>query len=111
MSMRELAVQAMAMRNAGKSPVDIRKFVWRGMTALTMEDRTPMTEYDIAPDCWQIGRGTGEVITCGQMATGINPPLDENRAFLRYAPPEHMVQLTEQRSITPYSGIHPEEDR
>jgi hypothetical protein len=65
MSMSELAIQAMAMRNAGKSPADIRKFVWRGMTALTMEDRTPMTEYDIAPDGWQMGRGTGEIITCG----------------------------------------------
>jgi hypothetical protein len=29
----------------------------------------------------------------------------------RYAPPVHMIKLTEQREITPYKWVHPEEDR
>jgi hypothetical protein len=29
----------------------------------------------------------------------------------RYAPPVHMIKLTEQREITPYKWVHPDEDR
>ena len=29
----------------------------------------------------------------------------------RYAPPVHMVKLTESREITPYRWVHPDEDR
>jgi len=29
----------------------------------------------------------------------------------RYAPPVHMVKLTEQREITPYRWVHPDEER
>jgi hypothetical protein len=29
----------------------------------------------------------------------------------RYAPPVHMIKLTETREITPYVWVHPEEDR
>jgi hypothetical protein len=29
----------------------------------------------------------------------------------RYAPPVHMVKLTERREITPYKWVHPAEDR
>jgi hypothetical protein len=29
----------------------------------------------------------------------------------RYAPPVHMIKLTEKREITPYRWVHPEEDR
>lgn len=29
----------------------------------------------------------------------------------RYAPPVHMIKLTEKREITPYKWVHPDEDR
>jgi hypothetical protein len=29
----------------------------------------------------------------------------------RYAPPVHMIRLTEQREITPYVRVHPDEER
>lgn len=29
----------------------------------------------------------------------------------RYAPPVHMIKLTETREITPYKWVHPDEDR
>jgi hypothetical protein len=29
----------------------------------------------------------------------------------RYAPPVHMIKLTETREITPYVWVHPDEDR
>ena len=29
----------------------------------------------------------------------------------RYAPPVHMIKLTEPREITPYKWVHPDEDR
>jgi hypothetical protein len=29
----------------------------------------------------------------------------------RYAPPVHMIKLTERRKITPYKWVHPDEDR
>ena len=29
----------------------------------------------------------------------------------RYAPPVHMIKLTERREITPYAWVHPEEER
>ena len=29
----------------------------------------------------------------------------------RYAPPVHMIKLTEQREITPYKWVHPDEER
>jgi len=29
----------------------------------------------------------------------------------RYAPPVHMIKLTEQREISPYKWVHPDEDR
>ena len=29
----------------------------------------------------------------------------------RYAPPVHMIKLTETREITPYRWVHPEEER
>ena len=29
----------------------------------------------------------------------------------RYAPPVHMIRLTEQREITPYVWVHPDEER
>jgi hypothetical protein len=29
----------------------------------------------------------------------------------RYAPPVHMIKLTEEREITPYLWVHPDEDR
>jgi hypothetical protein len=29
----------------------------------------------------------------------------------RYAPPVHMIRLTEEREITPYVWVHPDEDR
>ena len=29
----------------------------------------------------------------------------------RYAPPVHMIKLTENREITPYLWVHPDEDR
>jgi hypothetical protein len=28
----------------------------------------------------------------------------------RYAPPVHMIKLTQRREITPYPWVHPEED-
>jgi hypothetical protein len=28
-----------------------------------------------------------------------------------YAPPVHMIKLTEQRRITPYKWVHPDEER
>ena len=30
---------------------------------------------------------------------------------VRYAPPVHMVKLTETREITPYRWVHPDEER
>lgn len=30
---------------------------------------------------------------------------------LRYAPPVHMIKLTERREITPYKWVHPDEER
>jgi len=46
------------------------------------------------------------------------PPLDPpcpRRARLscrkgKYAPPVHMIRLTEEREITPYVWVHPDED-
>jgi hypothetical protein len=29
----------------------------------------------------------------------------------KYAPPVHMIRLTEEREITPYVWVHPAEDR
>ena len=29
----------------------------------------------------------------------------------RYAPPVHMIKLTEKREITPYRWVHPDEER
>jgi hypothetical protein len=29
----------------------------------------------------------------------------------RYAPPVHMIELTETREITPYKWVHPDEER
>jgi predicted CxxxxCH...CXXCH cytochrome family protein len=29
----------------------------------------------------------------------------------RYAPPVHMVRLTEEREVTPYKWVHPDDDR
>jgi hypothetical protein len=29
----------------------------------------------------------------------------------RYAPPVHMIKLTERQEITPYKWVHPHEDR
>jgi hypothetical protein len=29
----------------------------------------------------------------------------------RYAPPVHMIKLTETREITPYKWVHPDEER
>jgi hypothetical protein len=29
----------------------------------------------------------------------------------RYAPPVHMINLTETREITPYKGVHPDKER
>ena len=29
----------------------------------------------------------------------------------RYAPPVHMIKLTQEREITPYVWVHPDEDR
>jgi hypothetical protein len=29
----------------------------------------------------------------------------------RYAPPVHIIKLTEEREITPYKWVHPDEDR
>jgi hypothetical protein len=29
----------------------------------------------------------------------------------RHAPPVHMIRLTEQREITPYLWVHPDEER
>jgi len=29
----------------------------------------------------------------------------------RYAPPVHLIKLTETREITPYKWVHPDEDR
>lgn len=29
----------------------------------------------------------------------------------RYAPPAHMLRLTEQRETTPYKWVHPDKDR
>src|ERR1700690_4524176 len=34
-----------------------------------------------------------------------------NRRKGRYAPPVHMIKLTEEREITPYKWVHPEEER
>jgi hypothetical protein len=65
-TMRELAIKAMAMRNDAKSPSEVRLFVYKGVNALTIQDRMPMTEHDIPPDGWEMRRpATGEVITYG----------------------------------------------
>jgi hypothetical protein len=37
MTMQELAMQAMAMRNAGKTPEEIRAFVYNGANALALQ--------------------------------------------------------------------------
>jgi hypothetical protein len=29
----------------------------------------------------------------------------------RYAPPVHMIKLTQEREITPYKWVHPDEER
>jgi hypothetical protein len=29
----------------------------------------------------------------------------------RYAPPVHMIKLTQEREITPYVWVHPDDDR
>jgi hypothetical protein len=29
----------------------------------------------------------------------------------RYAPPVHMIKLTQEREIAPYAWVHPDEDR
>jgi hypothetical protein len=34
-----------------------------------------------------------------------------NRKKSRYAPPVHMIKLTETREITPYKWVHPDEER
>ena len=66
MTIRELANEATAMRNAGKSDAEIRSFVWKGVNALAMEDGTPMAEYDLPGVGWEMRRpATGEVITYG----------------------------------------------
>jgi hypothetical protein len=65
-NMRDLAIKAMAMRNDGKPPSEIRLFVYKGVNALTIQDRTPMTEHDVPPDGWEMRRPTtGEIITYG----------------------------------------------
>jgi hypothetical protein len=42
--MRELATQAIAMRNAGKTPEEIYSFVFKAATTLAMELRTNINE-------------------------------------------------------------------
>jgi len=37
----------------------------------------------------------------------VRPPLRKGR----YAPPVHMIKLTETREITPYVWVHPDEER
>jgi hypothetical protein len=60
--MRELAVQAMAMRNAKKRPEEIRSFVFKGATALATEQRTSINEVS-SEKGWEIRLvGTGEVV-------------------------------------------------
>jgi hypothetical protein len=62
LGMRELATQAMAMRNANKSAEEIRSFVFKGATALATEQRTNITEVK-GEKGWEIRLvGTGEVV-------------------------------------------------
>ena len=45
MGMRELAIQAMGMRNANKTPAEIRVFLWDGVNALGLEQGSVMAEH------------------------------------------------------------------
>ncbi|PIT04470.1 hypothetical protein TSA1_29715 [Bradyrhizobium nitroreducens] len=73
-TMRELAIEAMAMRNRGSEPSEIRLFVYKGVNALVLQDRTPMTEHDNPPDGWEMRRpATGEVITYGPNGYSYRP--------------------------------------
>ncbi|MBU6462152.1 MAG: hypothetical protein KGK01_00095 [Bradyrhizobium sp.] len=58
--MRELAIQAMAMRNTKKTPEEIRSFVYKGATALATEQRTSITEVN-GEKGWEIRLG-GKVV-------------------------------------------------
>ena len=62
LGMRELAVQAMVMRNDGKPPEEIHSFVFKGATALATEQRTSITEVT-SEKGWEIRLvGAGEVV-------------------------------------------------
>jgi hypothetical protein len=68
--------------------------------------------------CLRGGLGWLEV-ECNRCNTRVSLPLDAIRRPRecrscrkgRYAPPVHMITLSEQREITPYKLVHPDEER
>jgi hypothetical protein len=60
--------------------------------------------------CLNGGYGWLEV-KCHRCETQASLPLDAICKKGRYAPPVHMIKLTQQREITPYVWVHPDDER
>jgi hypothetical protein len=56
----------------------------------------------------QTSTAGGNWATCGGNRGLAEAPLCRKG---RYAPPVHMIKLTEAREITPYKWVHPDEER